>query len=130
VAISEAARSDLYHGLADVLGADRAETLMSVLPSYELTDIATKGDIAMLSARIDGLEISLGTRMDRLESRMGGLESRMDGLESRMDGLESRMDRLESRMDGLESRMDRFFIALVTGMFLIIATIIGGFFTL
>ncbi len=100
--ISEAARADLYHGLAEVFGTKRAETLMSVLPSYELTDLATKGDVALLSARIDSLEISLGGRIDRLEARM----------------------------DRLETRMDRFFVALVTGMFVIVATLIGGFITL
>ncbi len=75
---------------------------MSVLPGYELPDLATKGDIALLSARIDALEVSLGGRIGRLEDRM----------------------------DRLEARMDRFFIALVAGMFLIVATLIGGFFTL
>lgn len=100
--ITEAARADLYHGLAEVLGTERAETLMSVLPSYELPDLATKGDIALLSARIDALEVSLGGRIGRLEDRM----------------------------DRLEARMDRFFIALVAGMFLIVATLIAGFFTL
>jgi hypothetical protein len=82
---------------------------MSVLPSYEVTDLATKGDIALLSARIEGLEIALGSRTDRLEGRM---------------------DRLERRIDRLEAWMDRFFFALVAGMFLIFATLIGGFFTL
>jgi len=98
VPISEAARHDLYTGLAALLGPERTKTLMSALPSYEITDVATKGDIALLLSRIDRLE-------------------------ARMDGLEARMDRLEARMD-------RFFVALVAGMFLIVATLIGGFFTL
>lgn len=68
---------------------------MSALPAYEFTDIATKGDIALLSSRIDGLEIGLALRMDRLEARM-----------------------------------DRFFVALVAGMFVIVVTLIGGFFSL
>jgi hypothetical protein len=108
VPISEAARHDLYTGLAELLGPERTETLMSALPSCEISDVATKGDIALLSARIDGLEMALGAGIDRLEARM---------------------DRLEARMDRLEARMDRFFVALVAGMFLIMATLIGGFFT-
>jgi hypothetical protein len=67
-----------------------------------LPDLATKGDIALLSARIDGLEVSLGGRIGSLEARM----------------------------DRLEARMDRFFVTLVAGMFVIIATLIAGFLTL
>jgi hypothetical protein len=47
MAISEAARNDLYNGLRDVLGPERAETLMSAVP-HDLDELATKGDLAQL----------------------------------------------------------------------------------
>ncbi len=53
VAISEAARADLYTGLAEVLGPRRAETLMAYLPTFDPTDIATKADIAELRREMD-----------------------------------------------------------------------------
>jgi hypothetical protein len=48
MAISEAARNDLYNGLRDVLGPERAETLMSAVPLHDLDEVATKGDLAQL----------------------------------------------------------------------------------
>ena len=69
MAISEAARADLYNGLADVLGPDRAETLMTQLPKYDPTDVATKADIAELKAEIRDVNSGLAavnTRLDRL----------------------------------------------------------------
>lgn len=53
---------------------------MAVLPSYELTDLATKRDIAQIHARIDGLEVSLRSRVDWLESRVDRLASFVDSL--------------------------------------------------
>jgi hypothetical protein len=50
MAISEAARSD--HGLRDLLGDERAETLMSAIPLHDLDEVATKGDIAELRAEM------------------------------------------------------------------------------
>ena len=67
--ISEAARADLYHGLVELLGEDRAETLMTHLPRYEPADVATKSDITELKSEIGELNVGLAavnTRLDRL----------------------------------------------------------------
>ena len=48
MAISEAAGSDLITGLRDVLGPERAETLMSAIPLQDLDEVATKRDLAVL----------------------------------------------------------------------------------
>ena len=58
MAISEAARSDLYTGLVEVLGPDRAETLMSAIPLYDLDEVATKRDLQVLKAELRA-EISI-----------------------------------------------------------------------
>lgn len=64
--VSEAARHDLYTGLAELLGSDRAETLMTHLPRYDPAEVATKADItnleSMLNIRLDGMN----KRLDRL----------------------------------------------------------------
>jgi hypothetical protein len=66
MAISEASRKDLYTGLAGAIGPANAEVLMSVLPFYELDEIATKSDIALLKADIALLD----ARISRLEAEM------------------------------------------------------------
>lgn len=50
MAISEAARSDLYTGLSEVIGPERAETLMSAIPLHQLDEVATKGDVRASAA--------------------------------------------------------------------------------
>jgi len=56
---TEARRRDLYDGLDELLGTERAETLMAYLPAHESTDLATKENIARLDARFDRLEAQL-----------------------------------------------------------------------
>lgn len=66
---SEAKRHDLYTGLNEVLGPDRAETLMTYLPAQPATDLATRPDIGRLEARMDRFEDALrdvNQRLDRL----------------------------------------------------------------
>lgn len=52
MAISEAARADLYTGLVDVIGPARTETLMSAIPLYDLDEVATKADLQVLAAEL------------------------------------------------------------------------------
>ena len=68
--ISEAARADLYTGLAEILGRDRAETLMAQLPRFDPIDVATKSDLAELRTELrtelrNGLA-AVNQRLDRL----------------------------------------------------------------
>jgi hypothetical protein len=71
---SEAARHDLYTGLVELLGPQRAETFMTALPSYDISDLVTKAEfragIAELRAEFksdlqEGLA-SVNQRIDRL----------------------------------------------------------------
>ena len=71
---SEADRLDLYNGLNELLGPERAETLMSGLSTIDISQLATKADLALLAARIDALE----ARMTSLEAAMVGLGLRLD----------------------------------------------------
>ncbi len=110
--ISEAARADLYNGLSDLLGPERAETLMTHLPIYDPVEAATKSDVA-------------GLRVD-IKSDVGGLRADIGALESR---LVSRLDRVETRLDGLGSRLDRLFLTLAAGFFVVVAAMAGVVFT-
>ena len=62
---------------------------LRVVADASREDLATKGDIAMLGAKIERLEgriDGLGGR-DGLEGRIGGLAGRIDGLAGRIDGI-------------------------------------------
>ena len=59
---SEADRLDLYTRLVEILGPRRADILMGSLPTVDLTDVATKADIALLRDDVKGLH----ERIDRL----------------------------------------------------------------
>jgi hypothetical protein len=70
----EAARHDLYTVLIEVLGPERAETLMAVLPAYDISQLVTKEEfragLAELRAEFkcdlqQGLA-SVNQRIDRL----------------------------------------------------------------
>jgi hypothetical protein len=53
VAISEAARSDLYTGLSEVIGPERAETLMSAIPLHDRDEFAKRGDVEASAAALE-----------------------------------------------------------------------------
>jgi len=72
MSISEAARSDLYTGLRDVLGPERAETLMSAIPLHDLDEVATKRDIAELRADMAELRTEFKTDIADLRSDLTG----------------------------------------------------------
>ncbi|MFQ5523084.1 MAG: hypothetical protein ACE5F5_05855, partial [Acidimicrobiia bacterium] len=69
--ISEAARADLYTGLAEVLGPERAEILMTQLPSFDPSEVATRTDIADLreATRTDIADLREATRADIADLR-------------------------------------------------------------
>jgi hypothetical protein len=116
MAISEGARKDLYTGLTEAIGPSNAETLMSVLPFYELDEVATKADIALLSARIDQLEI----RLARVETEFAEFkaEVRHDLRDLRTEVRNDFSD-LRNEVRGLRSTVYRLNFATL-------ATIIGA----
>ncbi len=139
MAISEAARADLYTGLSEVLGTRRAETLMAYLPTFDPVEIATRDDLRDLQetlerrfdatdARIDSLDGRIGSlegRMESLEGRIGSLEGRIGSLEGRMESLDRRMDSFDRRMEAFEGALSRLHLTLVTGLFVIVAVMVG-----
>ncbi len=51
--IDERSRHELYLSIEALIGAERAETLMSMLPPVGWADVATKDDLAALDARFE-----------------------------------------------------------------------------
>ena len=75
---------------------------MAALPQYDISEVATKRDVAVLEAKID----------------------------ARFDSLETRLASVETIVIGLGARMDRMFLALIAGLFVIVATMAGVLITL
>jgi hypothetical protein len=72
--VSEPSHRDLYNGLDELLGTERADTLMTYLPAYETIEVATKDDIRRLESRLDAMD----ARFDRIEDRLNWIEERLD----------------------------------------------------
>ncbi len=93
----ESRRHDLYNGLVETLGTERADVLMAYLPSTESTELATKADFHALESRIGTVESNLTTRIDSVEAN------------------------LTARIDTLATRIDRIVLAVVAALVVIIA---------
>jgi len=136
VPISEAARADLYTGLSEVLGRERAETLMAYLPTFDPIDVATKTDVAELRAafetRMDGLRREMEARFQEMEARFGVVDERFELMGGRFDLVDQRLDDMARHFESIDGhlfalgrRIDRLYYILVTGVFAIIAAMAG-----
>lgn len=74
MAISEAARHDLYTGLRDVIGPECAETLMSAIPLHDLDEVVTKAD---LRAEIAELRTEMRTGFANLDAKIEAQQAAM-----------------------------------------------------
>jgi hypothetical protein len=121
VAISEAARSDLYNGLSQVLGPERAETLMSAIPLHDLDEVATKGDLALLSA---DLRTEMGDLRSELRTEMSDLRTEMAELraELKTDIAELRADMI-TEVGALRSSMANWMLTLLIAIVAAMASI-------
>lgn len=69
----EAARLDLYNGLSDLLGPERADTLMTYLPSFQPDEIATRSDLGALRDEVSEFRADLKAGLTALNLRMDRL---------------------------------------------------------
>jgi hypothetical protein len=63
---SKPAWADFYNGLAELLGRERAETLMTHLSRNDPNDLVTKSDFSELRAEVRSDFSALGERLDRM----------------------------------------------------------------
>ena len=80
MAITEDQRHDLYEGLIEVLGREKATTLMEHLPPVGWADVATKRDLDHQSevSRRD-LEIAMGTLGQEMTTEFAAVRNDMAG---------------------------------------------------
>ena len=65
MAISEEARHELYRGLEELLGHERATTLMEHLPPVGWADVATKRDLEMQDLKLEAVEARVSALIER-----------------------------------------------------------------
>jgi hypothetical protein len=80
--IDERVRHELYLALEDVLGADRADHLMDLLPPVGWADVATKTDLAALEQRID---LRFAAVEERMDLRFAAVDLRFEAQDHRFD---------------------------------------------
>ncbi|MBK5222196.1 MAG: hypothetical protein JJE52_04840 [Acidimicrobiia bacterium] len=111
MAITEQARHELHQILEEILGADKASTLMEHLPPVGWAQVATKDDLdrrgaltdATLTGRMDALDATLTGRMDALDATLTG---RMDALDHRLTGQIEALDhRVGGQIEALDHRV-------------------------
>ncbi len=72
--VTEYERHQLFTWFEEHMGAERAATMMSLVPPVGWAEIATKHDLAELEARlgsrIDGIESRFDSKLDRLRAEL------------------------------------------------------------
>ena len=77
MALDERARHELFLRLEQVLGPERAETLMELLPPVGWADVATKRDLDALEQRMD-------LRFELVDQRFEALDQRFEASEQKL----------------------------------------------
>jgi hypothetical protein len=78
--VPEARRHDLYSALEEVLGTDRADTLMAYLPTIETAALATRSDIAVVEARVEDVRSELKSEIQLVGTEIRAVNQRLDRL--------------------------------------------------
>lgn len=91
MAITEEDRYELFKALEEVLGRDRASTLMEHLPPVGWADVATTRDLEHLEARIDG-------RFAHIDARFALVDGRFEQVEGKIAQMADQL-RAEWRLD-------------------------------
>jgi hypothetical protein len=93
-------RLALLRGLEEVLGPERAATLMELLPPTGGEDLARRQDLDDLGARLD-------TRFEQIDARFGRVEARFEQIEARFEQVEARFEQVDARFEQVDARFEQ-----------------------
>ena len=97
MSLSEQSRFELHRGLEEVIGSERAATLMAHLPPTGWADVATKQDLAALEGRMD-------LRFARIDLRFDGIDQRFDVIDQRFEAIDQCFEAIDHRFDAIDGR--------------------------
>jgi hypothetical protein len=121
--IEERARHELYRGVEELLGTDRADTLMSLLPPVGWADVTTKTDLRSLDDRID-------SRFSRVDARFTAIEARLVAIEARLDGIDARFSQIDDRFAKIDDRFAELERSMAQQTRTLVFSILGALFTM
>ena len=100
MAITEQSRHELYTRLEEIMGRERATTLMEHLPPMGLADVATRRDLASLAERVEG-------SIDATRREIASLRERVDGsIDATRREIASLRDHVDHRFGMVEGSID------------------------
>ena len=98
--------------------ADTAvQNAVAKMREFHLDDMKVLGErmdigFESVNRRIDGVEASLGGRLDRVEERLDRIDTRLDGIDTRLDKVENALSALlkefkehRDKVDSLETQV-------------------------
>lgn len=98
MAIEERRRSELYEGLAAVLGPEVTATMFELLPAPG-TEPASRTHLEALDRRLE-------RRFAAIDRRFAEIDHRFELVDRRFALVDQRFDRVDERFDQLEQRLD------------------------
>jgi hypothetical protein len=128
--IEERARHELYRGVEELLGTDRADTLMSLLPPVGWADVTTKTDLRSLDDRIDSRFSRVDARFTAIEARLVGIEARLDGIDARFSQIDARFSQIDDRFAKIDDRFAELERSMAQQTRTLVFSILGALFTM
>jgi glutathione S-transferase len=128
--IEERARHELYRGVEELLGTDRADTLMSLLPPVGWADVTTKTDLRSLDDRIDSRFSRVDARFTAIDARFTAIEARLVAIEARLDGIDARFSQIDDRFAKIDDRFAELERSMAQQTRTLVFSILGALFTM
>ncbi|MBI2711023.1 MAG: hypothetical protein HYX34_15240 [Actinobacteria bacterium] len=103
--VDERARHELYLAFEELLGAERADHLMELLPPVGWADVATKADLHALEARMDLRFAAVDQRFEAIDRRFDAIDQRFEAIDQRFGALEPRFAAIDVAIEASADRV-------------------------
>lgn len=108
----ESIRLDLYNGLQELLGTDRATYLMTHLLPAEMPDLLTKNEFEIEMSQVTAEISQVKAEMSQVKVDLGARFTKVE-------------DKLDTKFAEVNKRIDRVLLAVVGGLFVMLAAMSG-----
>lgn len=135
--MDEARRHQLRRSLAETIGDEAADLLMSQLPPYPWHDLVTRDvlrhELERFEARLDYRFAQIDSRfaeVDRrfaeIEGRFGEVEGRFGQIDRRFGEMEARFGEMEARFGEMEARFGELQLAIARQTWIMTTAIVAA----